>query len=101
MITIEEINNSEASRYSSNQGEEYSNLGYQINCLSRNLPTMQSTEAVRLMIDKVNEVLGERYMMVRGVPTPPRSLPADNTVVISSIRYNCVFDIKENRIYKS
>lgn len=101
MITIQEFDNSEAARYTSNIGEEFSALGYQINFLSRNLPTMQASEAVREMMFETNKVLGEKYRMVRGVPTPVMPLPSDNTVFQSSIRYTCVFDLEQNRIYKN
>lgn len=101
MITIQEFENSETVQYSSNLGEEFSTLGYQINFLSRNLPTMQASDALREMMFETNKVLGEEYKMVRGVPTPVTPLPSDNTVFQSSIRYTCVFDLNQNRIYKN
>lgn len=101
MITIEEFDNSANEQYTSNLGEEFSNLGYQINLLSRNLPSMQAPEAVRVMQEEVDKVLGVEYKMVRGTPTPVMPLPSDNTVKQLSIRYTCVFDLKENRIYRN
>lgn len=101
MITIQEFDNSENIGYSSNLGEEFSNIGYQINFLSRNLPTMQASDALREMMFETNKVLGEEYKMIRGVPTPVLPLPSDNTVFQASIRYTCVFDLEQNRIYKN
>lgn len=101
LIVVHEIDNSEAEEYSSNLGEEYSNLGYQIDVLARNVPSMQAPQAVRYMIQEVNKVLGEQYKMVRGVPTPPTPLPSDQNIIISSMRYTCVFDINNDRIYKN
>lgn len=101
MITIQEFDNSENVGYSSNLGEEFSNMGYQINFLSRNLPTMQASDALREMMSETNKVLGEEYKMIRGVPTPVLPLPSDNTVFQASIRYTCVFDLEQNRIYKN
>lgn len=101
-ITIQEMDNSENEGYSSNLGEEFSNLAYQINCLSRNVSEMQANEAVRTMANIVNKVLGERYQMVRASTSPIIPLPNDNSILQFSIRYTCVLDIlRDNRIYKS
>ena len=100
MITIEEIDNSEAEQYSSNLGEEFSNLTYQINIYSRDISSMQSNEAVRVLGKEVNKVLGDKLKMVRMGSPAIMPLPSDNTILQYSIRYSCVFDIKRNIIYK-
>ena len=101
MITIEEIDNSEAEQYSSNLGEEFSNLSYQINIYSRDISSMQANEAVRVLGEEVNTVFGENLKMVRLGSPAIMPLPSDNTILQYSIRYSCVFDIKRNIIYKN
>lgn len=100
MITIQEITNLEARQYSSNLGEEFSNVGYQINAYTRDIPSMQSPEAIRILADKINNVLGIELNMVRSGNTPPLPLPSDNTILQYSVRYTGVLDIIRNIIYK-
>ena len=101
LITIEEIDNSEDTRYSSNLGEEFSSMGFQINIYIRDIPTMQSSEAMKMLANEVNKVLGEQMRMVRLASSPPLPLPADTTILQYSMRYSCVFDIIRNIIYKN
>lgn len=100
MITIEEIDNSEDTRYSSNLGEEFSSMGFQINFLTRDVPTMQANEAIRIVGNEINKVLGEEMKMVRQGSPVILPLPTDTTILQYSIRYSCVFDIIRNIIYK-
>ena len=101
MITIEPIDNSEATRYSSNLGEEFSNMAYQINFYTRDIGSMQANEAIVIVVDKINRVLGEKLRMVRLSSPVIMPLPADTTVLQCSVRYSCVFDIVRNIIYKN
>jgi hypothetical protein len=100
MITIQEINNAEDTRYTSNIGEEFSALGYQINIYSRDISQLQANEVVRLLGAEVNKVLGEKMRMVREGNPSTAPLPSDNTILQYSQRYSCVFDIIRNIIYK-
>lgn len=100
MITIQEIDNSEARQYSSNLGEEFSNVGYQINAYTRDIPSMQSPEALRIMSDKINNVLGIQLRMVRSGNPVIMPLPSDDTILQYSVRYTGVLDIIRNIIYK-
>ena len=100
MITIEEIDNSEARQYSSNLGEEFSNVGYQINAYTRDIPSMQAPEALRIMENKINNVLGVQLGMIRNGTPVIMPLPSDNTILQCSIRYTGVLDIIRNIIYK-
>ena len=59
MITIEEIDNSENTEFTDNIGEHISNLGYQINCYSKNTKTMQAPEAAR--------TIGFKYGLSKGL----------------------------------
>lgn len=101
LITIEQIDNSEARQYSSNLGEEFSNMGFQINFYTRDISSMQANEAIMIVMDKINKVLGEKLKMVRLASPVIMPLPADTTVIQCSVRYSCVFDIMRNIIYKN
>lgn len=101
MITIEEIRNSEYLRFTDNLGEHDSHLGYQIDCHTRNLSTMQAPEAVRLMGNIVNNLFMNTYKMVRIGEPVLRPLATDKTILVYSLRYNCVLNLDENRIYKN
>lgn len=100
MITVEEILNTEDTRYSSNLGEEFSAMGFQINFYTRDISTMQSNEAARIVGNEINKVLGEEMKMIRQGTPVINPLPADTTILQYSTRYSCVFDIIRNIIYK-
>ena len=96
MITIQEIDNSESEQYSSNLGEEFSNLGYQINIYTRDISSMQKNEIMKKIADKVNNVLGVKMNMVRNGNPITMLVPSDSTVLQYSVRYTCVLDIIRN-----
>ena len=100
MITIQEIDNSEAEKYSSNLGEEFSNIGYQINVYTRDIPSMQKNEIMRKLADKVNMALGIRLDMIRGGNPVTMPVPSDTTILQYSVRYIGVLDILRDIIYK-
>lgn len=101
MITIEEIRNSEYERFSDNQGEHYSHIGYQIDCHTRNLSQLKATEAARLMGNIVNDLFMNSYKMVRVGEPVLKPLPNDKTILVYSLRYDGVLGLDENRIYKN
>ena len=101
MITVNEIDNSEAEQYSSNLGEEFSNVGYQINIYTRDIPSMQKTKVMIMLQDKVNNVLGVRLGMVRNGNPVKAPLPSDSTILQCSTRYTGVLDIIRNILYKN
>lgn len=101
MITIEEIRNSEYVRFTDNLGEHDSNLGYQIDCHTRNLPDLQATEAAMLMGNIVNDLFINTYKMRRVGEPVLKPLPNDKTILVYTLRYECVFNLDENRIYKN
>lgn len=101
MITVNEIDNSEAVEYSSNLGEEFSNVGYQINIYTRDIPSMQRTQIMRTLQDKVNNVLGNTLRMVRNGNPVVATVPSDSTILQCSIRYTGVLDIIRNILYKN
>ena len=101
MITVHEIDNSEAVEYSSNLGEEFSNVGYQINIYTRDIPSMQRTQIMRTLQDKVNNVLGQTLGMIRNGNPVVATVPSDSTILQCSIRYTGVLDIIRNILYKN
>lgn len=102
MITIQEINNSENTQYSTSEGEQVSDLSYQIDCYSRGTLKLQATESSMLIGKVVNEVLGgKKYKMTR-ISTPVlMPLIEDNSIIKYSIRYTCVLFLNQNTIYKN
>ena len=101
MITVNEIDNSEAEQYSSNLGEEFSNVGYQINIYTRDIPSMQRTQIMRILQNKVNNVMGVQLRMVRNGNPATATLPSDSTILQCSTRYTGVLDIIRNILYKN
>ena len=101
MITIYEFDNSEAREYTSNLGEEFSDIGYQINIYTRDISVMQKNAIMRILEDKVNNVLGKKLGLVRNGNAVKMSVPSDTTILQCSVRYTGVFDIVRNIIYKN
>ena len=101
MITIEEIDNSENIEFTDNIGENISNSGYQINCYSKNIKTMQATEAARTIGFKVNDVFMNQYKMARIGQPVLLPMNTDKNVMVYTLRYECAFSLNENRIYKN
>lgn len=101
MITIQEIDNSEAEQYSSNLGEEFSNIGYQINIYTRDISSMQKNVIIRKLADKVNNVLGVKLGLVREGNPATILVPSDSTILQYSVRYTGVLDILRDIIYKN
>lgn len=100
MIIIQEIDNSEAQKYSSNLGEEFSNIAYQINIYTRDISSMQKNVIMRKLADKVNNVLGIKLGMIRAGNPVTMPVPSDTTILQYSVRYTGVLDIIRNIIYK-
>lgn len=100
LITIEEIDNSENQRYSDNKGEQFSDLAYQINGYVRNSAKHSATELARTLVYEVNEVLGVKFKMNRLSSPVLQNFISDANIKVISVRYDCVFDLTHNRIYK-
>lgn len=100
-IEIQEIDNSESLNYSDNRGEQYSNLGYQITIYSRNIPSMQAEEAVRMLGNEVNKVLGGQYKMNRLGNPVVVPMTTDSTILQYIVRYSGVLSLEYNILYKS
>lgn len=102
MVTVDEINNAEKERFSTSEGEKVSELGYQIDCYSRNTENLQATDSAMLIGRIVNSVLGgPKYKMKRTGTPVKMPLIQDKTVIKYTVRYTCVLEIETNTIYKN
>lgn len=100
LITILEIQNTENSKFTDNNGEHVSDLSYQIESLSRDTKELQATDSAMLMGQIINEVLtGPKYKLSR-IGTPAIAPLVDDKNVIRYIqRYSCSIDLDTNTIY--
>lgn len=101
MVTIQEIDNSEVEDRTTAKGEQTTRLTYQIMCYSRDTEEYDYVESARFMGNIVNDYIMANYKMRRlGTPVPQPYLQ-DNTVMICTQRYSCVYDKETNLIYKN
>jgi len=106
LITILEIDNSENEKYSTTDGETVSNLGYQVESYcqtSRMLDgsTLKPTDATLLLVRKINDVLGGvDYKLKRTGTQPIVPTTFDNSIMRGISRYNGVYDLRTEKIYK-
>lgn len=100
-IAVQEIENSENSRFTDNDGEHVSNVGYQIDCYSRSYEEIEAKDMVILMGNRVNEVLtGENYKLTR-VGTPSiMPIISDKSIMRYTLRYEGSILLDTNTIYK-
>ena len=100
LITILEIQNTENSKFTDNNGEHVSDLSYQIESLSRDTTELQATESAMLMGNIINELLtGPTYKLSR-VGTPAIAPLTDDKNIIRYIqRYSCSIDLDNNTIH--
>ena len=100
-ITVQEIDNSENTKFTDNDGEHVSNVAYQIDSYSRSYEEIEAKDIVTLMGNRINEVLtGENYKLSR-VGTPSL-LPviSDKSILRLSQRYEGSIFLDTNKIYK-
>lgn len=101
LVTIKEIQNTENSRFTDNNGEHVSDLSYQIECCSRNTTELEAATSAMIMGNVVNKLLtGPNYKLTR-IGTP-ETLPIvnDKDVIRYILRYSCSIDLDKNTIYK-
>lgn len=100
LITILEIQNTENSRFTDNNGEHVSDLSYQIEYCSRNTTQLEATESAMLMGKVVNDLLtGPKYKLSRiGTPSIV-PITDDKDVIRYILRYSCSIDLDTNTIY--
>lgn len=105
LITILEILNEDNQRYDDINGENISDLGYQFDATTGNLPDMLAPDAAMLMSRKIDDFIKNyengRYKALRRTGrSAVLPLVNDNTKIKSSTTYMCSLDINKNIIYK-
>ena len=105
LITILEILNEDNQRYDDINGENISDLGYQFDATTGNLPDMLAPDAAMLMSRKIDDFIRNyengRYRALRRTGrSAVLPLVNDNTKIKSSTTYMCSLDINKNIIYK-
>lgn len=98
---MQEIENSENTKYTTNEGIHVIDLAYQIDCFSRSYSEFEAKDMVILMGKRVDEVLtGKKYRMTR--TGTPSLLPvlSEKNILKYSLRYECSLDIDNHIIYK-
>lgn len=100
-VAVQEIENEENARYTTNEGIHIIDLAYQIDCFSRSHEAFEAKDMVILMGRRVNEILtGKSYRMTR-VGTPALlPLLSEKNIMKYSLRFNCSLDIDTHTIYK-
>lgn len=101
MITIEELDNEDVSRYYDGK-EEVSFLSYQINITCEANEFYTANENVRRVANIIDKFMkGRTYKCMRRISTPqPKPLGSDNNVMIGYLRYECYLEIDTNTIYR-
>lgn len=100
LVTILEIQNTENSKFTDNNGEHVSDLAYQIECYSRDTLELQATDSAMLMSRVVNELLtGSTYKLRRMGNPAIAPLVDDKNVIRCITRYFCSVDLDTNTIY--
>ena len=105
LITILEILNEDNLKYDDIKGENISNIAYQFDATSGNIPNMLATDAAMLMSKKIDDFMKNyengRYRALRRTGrSAVLPLVNDNTKIKSSTTYTGSLDIRKNIIYK-
>ena len=102
MIDIEEINNSEVTRFTNDSGECVSYLAYQFSISASQNETytaMQNVDRIANIIDKYMKQ--DRYWCLKRIGSLVRKpLASDNNIIVGYLRYDCNLDLKTNTIYR-
>lgn len=106
LVTVTEILNSENTRFSTREGEQVTNLTYQIDAYCQNTKLTDGTilsaaDSAKLLGIKISKLLGgSRYKMVRVGQDVLQSLAIDNTVKRHIQRYECCLDLRTDTLYR-
>lgn len=100
-ITIQEIDNSEVISRTTSDGEQTTDLGYQIVCYSRDMEENDYIDSVRFMLELIDECISGNFKMRRIGSTVIQPYITDKTIMTGTVRYVCVYDKETNLIYIS
>lgn len=102
MVTIEELNNDNVTRYFDGDKENVSYLAYQIDIYADETEDLTAINNVREIADIIDEFMkGERYKCLQrigNIPIVP--LQTDNNIMVGHLRYECLLDLNTNIIYR-
>lgn len=102
MITIEETENEENVRFSTDLGEQISNLSYRFAIYGRQSATMDAVDMVRDIATKLDTLMKtDTYKCLKRVGRL-NILPMvdDQNIIIGYLDYNGSLDINTNTIYR-
>lgn len=122
LVVLTEILNSEDTRYTTDKGEQVTDLTYQVECICRatnvnvevekvneetgetetitEKQTLDSTRSAKLLALKVSHVLGGTYKLRRLGNNPLNPVNADKTIMRAIDRYEGCLFLKQNIIYR-
>lgn len=106
LVVITEIANSENTRYTTQDGEQVTNLTYQIETLCQTTELvdgtlLDATRSAKLLATKVSKLLGgEKYMMRRVGDNALRPVNQDKTIMRYIERYETCLFLKQNTLYR-
>ena len=98
-VIISEIDNSSVLNRETSQGEQTTNLAYQIAVYSRDTEEYQACDSVMFMMDIIDTYIQENYKMTRNSVTGVQPYVIDSTVKTNISRYTCVYDKETQLIY--
>lgn len=106
LVVITEILNTENTKYSTREGEQVTNLTYQIEsyCKDTKLADgsiLSAANSAKLLGIKISKLLGGiNYKMVRAGQEVIQELAVDNTIKRHIQRYECCLDIRTDTLYR-
>ena len=101
-VTIEEITTDSVMAREDSRGERTTRLSYQITCYSREMSENNAVDSVMFMIKLIDDYLKTSQTfsaMSRISVTGAKPYIVDDTVMMNTSRYTCVYDEETNLIY--
>lgn len=106
LVVITEIVNTENSKYSTDKGEQVTNLTYQVEsiCDTTELSDkiiLDASRSAKLLGTKISKLLGgENYKLERKGDDPLKAISSDRTIMRYINRYEGCLYLKQNIIYR-
>lgn len=106
LVVITEIANSENTRYTTHEGEQVTNLTYQIETLCeatelKDGTLLDPTRSAKLLGTKISKFLGgENYKFRRVGDNALRPITQDKTIMRYIERYETCLFLKQNTLYR-
>ncbi len=110
LVVVTEINNSENINFTTREGEQVTNLGYQIESMCEQTAfknedgsetILSAADSAKLLGTKISKLLGgNRYKMTRTGQELIQTVSADSTVKRHIQRFECCLELKTNTLYR-